>query len=236
MPGDATPKQIENRRTVIFWTIVIFLILVIIGIIGAIMRTLTPKVETEADVATELVEQGNAEREAFPIVAHLPIKNSLFTLGYQFSNQGKNLTLKVSTTETYLDVAINKLTSFGYDLTNCALDVTKPDNPFLSAYIVNGEQDPVAALRAAYVKIPSFAVVKTTEASTEADANVAAKTFILAKITTGLSDHYNLQTYRVILTKNSDGNWTPVANPAPLLNLYNTPNVAIELLRQANQL
>ena len=226
MASDATAKQIENRKNVIFWTAVVFLVLVIIGIIGAIIKTVTPRKETEADVAAELVEQGNAERKSFPIVEYLPIKNSLFTLGYQFSDQGQKLTLKVNTTATYLDDAINKLKSFNVDLTNCALDVTAPENPFLSAYVVNSASDPTAALETAYSRVADFQVAKVVEVDE----------YIVAKITSGLSEHYNLQTYLVILKKNDNDNWTPVANPAPILNLYNTPGVSIDLLRQANQL
>ena len=226
MAGDATPKQIENRRTVLFWALVIFLGLMIIAIIGGIINTVIPKPRTAADDAAELVEQGNKEREKYPIVEHLPIKNSLFILGYQFSDAGKKLTLKVTTTETYLDSAINKLTSFGVDLTNCALDITSPANPFLSAYIVNGESDPTAALRTAYSRVESFQIVKTAEKDG----------YFYARITTGREDHYNLQTYRVILKKDEASRWTPISNPSPILNIYNTPGVDIEIIRLANQL
>lgn len=238
MAGDATPKQIENRRTVLFWTLVIFLGLVIIAIIGGIINTVIPKPRTAADDAAELVEQGNKEREKYPIVEYLPIKNSLFTLGYQFSNAGKKLTLKVTTTETYLDSAINKLTSFGVDLTNCALDITSPASPFLSAYIVNNETDPIAALRAAYSRVESFQIAKIRAVSSSGEDVEGAKNadYILARITTGREDHYNLQTYRVILKKDEASRWIPISNPSPILNIYNTPGIDIELLKLANLL
>ena len=238
MAGDATPKQIENRRTVIFWALVIFLGLVIIAIIGGIISTVIPKPETEADIAARLVEQGEKEREDYPIVGYLPIKNSLFTLGYQFSDAGKKLTLKVTTTESYLDTAISKLTSFGVDLTNCALDIATPTNPFISAYIVNGESDPTTALRIAYSRVESFQIGKVLAVSNTGETVEYAKEadFVLARITTGRADHYNLQTYRIILKKDESGRWTPIANPAPLLNIYNMPGVDVELIRSANQL
>lgn len=262
MASDATSRQIESRKNVIFWTLIIFLALVIIAIIGAIISNISPKVKTEAEeareAAAEAIEQGNEEREIFPIVAHLPVKNSLFTLGYQFSDGGQKLTLKVTTTETYLDSAIEKLSSFGVDLTNCALEVNSPDvqntssvggtlpNPFLSAYIMNDASDPVAALRRAYAKVDNFQVASYLPLNSEgvslitADPNAsevsADADYVVTKITTGYADRYNLQTYRLVLQKNESNQWLPVANPAPLLNIYNTPNISPAILQLANQL
>ena len=213
---------------------------------------------TNSELAAASEEIGAKEREKYPILTHLPIKNALFTIGYQLTDE--QLVVKITTTETYLDDAVEKLKSFGKDLTSFTLEIysqslsstgstnttsaasSEPlSNPFLSAYIVNGESNPSDALRKAYAKVDDFKVahVEYVNASGEtfdmSAFDSSAISFVLAKVTTGSAEKYDLRTYRLILKK-EDGKFVPVSNPAPLLNIYNTPGIDAKLLNLANNL
>ena len=241
MADDATKWQIDNRKKVVFGAVVVFLIIVIIALVGAIIKNLTPEHNFERESAAISVEQGNKERAAFPIIKHLPIKNSLYTLGYQFDAESQKLTIKLKTTAANFDIAIKKLMSFGEDLTTSALEITAPENPFLSAYVINDLTDLTDALKAAYAKVPNFNVLKVetvdwpSEPSSDDADDSGPIRYALAVFSTGRADHYSLQTYRLIL-KFENQTWLPVANPAPILNQYNMPGVPTDLLLRANQL
>ncbi len=257
MASDATARQIENRRWASFAVVIAFLVLVVIILIFAIAKNFETEPKKDSDYAAEVVASGEQERTNFPIVKHLPFQNALFTLGYQFSDNHQKLTIKVKTTVANFDTAFQKLASFGEDLTPYALEVTRPENPFVSAYVVNDLADPTAALKQAYAKIADFQVQKVqtvdyeekvsgesdsssaegsnSDVSNPENATVSTTHFALAVITTGRADHYSLCTYRLVL-KFINQQWQPVANPAPVLNIYNMPGVPQELLRQANQL
>ncbi len=237
MASDATERQIENRRWVFFATAIIFLVVVIIILAFAIAKNFETPAVHDSEYAAASVAQGDQERADFPIIKYLPIQNSLFTIGYQLDVEAHKFTIKIKTTIANFDTAIKKLTSFDEDLTSYNLEITRPDNPFVSAYVVNKSTDVTKALKQGYAKIDNFQVQKTqlVEAENQSDEETTSTHYAIAVISTGRSDHYSLCTYRVVL-KFENQQWLPVANPSPILNIYNMPGVPQDVLRQANNL
>ena len=220
-----------------------FLTLVLIFVVISIFQSTKNGEPSNSELAAASEEQGAKEREKYPILAELPVKNALFSIGYQLEDGGDKLVVKITTTETYLDSAIAKLTNSKTDLTGISLEISEPKNPFLSAYIVNGEQNPSAALKTAYAKIDNFQVAHLEYVNSNDEIfdmahsdDFSAVNRVLAKITTGSAATYDLQTYRVVLKRDENRNFIPVANPAPLLNIYNTPGVPAGLLNSINNI
>lgn len=220
------------------------LALILVGVVILIVSVNSGESHDEAYFAAASEEIGEKEREDYPILAYLPVKNALFTLGYQLSTDNQ-LVVKITTTETYLDDAVTKLLSFGVDLSETNIEIVAPENPFLSAYVLNSASDPLTALRVAYAKIENFQVLHleaidadgnfydTSDASAFAtDSRLA---FIFAKISAGSAETYSFQTYRVILKKENN-QFVPVSNPAPILTTFNTPGVPTKALSAANKL
>ena len=68
--------------------------------------------DLEAEAGISSVEQGEKEREEYPILKNLPIKNAVYTIGYQFEEDGKP-TIIITATEYYQPFALEKLKSLG---------------------------------------------------------------------------------------------------------------------------
>ncbi|MBQ8991917.1 hypothetical protein IJ090_00570 [Candidatus Saccharibacteria bacterium] len=68
--------------------------------------------EREAEASNASIEQGNREREAYPLLKYLPINNAVYHIGYQFEEDGTP-TLIIDTTEYYVPYALEKLNSLG---------------------------------------------------------------------------------------------------------------------------
>lgn len=68
--------------------------------------------DLEAEAGVSSIEQGEKEREEYPILKNLPIKNAVYTIGYQFEDDGKP-TIIITATEYYQPFALEKLKSFG---------------------------------------------------------------------------------------------------------------------------
>lgn len=85
--------------------------------------------DLEAEASNASIEQGNKEREEYPILAKLPIKNAVYTIGYQIEADGAP-TITIDTTEFYLEFALKKLESLGteeYPATSYRLRIISPE-------------------------------------------------------------------------------------------------------------
>ncbi|MBR3414692.1 hypothetical protein IKG73_01590 [Candidatus Saccharibacteria bacterium] len=66
----------------------------------------------EGEASNSSILEGEKERKEYPILAHLPIKNAVYDIGYQFEEDGTP-TIVIDTTEFYLEFALKKLASLG---------------------------------------------------------------------------------------------------------------------------
>lgn len=68
--------------------------------------------DLEAEAGKASIIQGEKEREEYPILKNLPIKNAVYTIGYQFEDDGTP-TIIITATEYYQPFAMEKLKSLG---------------------------------------------------------------------------------------------------------------------------
>ncbi len=66
----------------------------------------------EGEASQEANLEGEKEREKYPILKNLPIKNAVYTIGYQFESDGTP-TIIITATEYYQPFAMEKLKSLG---------------------------------------------------------------------------------------------------------------------------
>lgn len=161
--------------------------------------------KTPGEISTEL---GLSEREKWPIIDQLPIKNSLYKIGYTIKNN--DLKIYIDTTDTYLEVALKKLGSLAdKPLSNYAIEIRTPENPFKGHFMENSAGDPLEFFQNGY----KDAAISYEVTSTKSDNDN-----YLIYLTTGSEEAYNLVHYTAVLEKSGDG-WKLVTEPTPTLLL-----------------
>ena len=206
----ATEKQVQRQKKSLIIIGLALAGIVIFAVIGAIFSAIFPEEEARdpENVASDISnENGEKEREKWPIIANLPIENALFTLGYQI--EGENLTIFVDTTETYLEEALEKLASLDTsgDISAYNIVIRSPESPFTGTFVPNDESDPISFLEAGY----SALEVPLSAFSTTEKGDLTYVSF-----TTGSEETYNLIHYTAILKQENDS-WTLVKEPTPSL-------------------
>lgn len=68
--------------------------------------------DLEAEAGKAALQQGEKENEQYPLLSKLPIKNAVYTIGYQFEENGEP-TIIITATEYYQPFAMEKLESLG---------------------------------------------------------------------------------------------------------------------------
>jgi hypothetical protein len=177
-------------------------------------------------------KEGEAMRKKLlgeaPVVASLPVKNSLFLITYTQDEEQK-VKITISALNTYMDEAVKKfksLLSKDEYLHQYDVEFLGYDNLLAGTFIDNDESDPVEYLKKGFSGIGSFNIVTTSECGN----------YICAKMTTGREKTYTLMTYKAIIGKNTDGKWEILGGPLPFLTKFNTDGIADEMLVFANEL
>lgn len=205
MQNSQKPTFKHQKIAIIIFGI-IFSVLILSAIIFYLVQQFTTQPEDTITPGTASVEQGNKERKTWPIIANLPIKNTLYTLGYTIKDD--NLTLIVDATEGSLESALKKLASLDASrpLSDYNVEVRKPENPF-SGFHQNSETDPLEFIKTGYKHIDKeFSVISAEEKNGLSYVN----------ITTGSSEHYNLIHYTAVIRKSGSG-WELMKPPVPTL-------------------
>ena len=185
------------------------------------------KIEEYASI--ESTNQAKREQSQFPIIKHLPINNSIFSIGYQFQDQGQELTVNISTTEPYLNSAIEKLKTLAEtkSLAEYNIVIKSPDNQLANQAASNATTSPKEYLEQSYANIEADQL--------RVNEGLIVGDYYYTTITTGIAEHYNVVTYRVVIKRTSSG-WKLCSTPNPILTIYNTPDVPLEILNAANAL
>ncbi len=161
--------------------------------------------KTPGEVSTEL---GLSEREKWPIIDQLPIKNSLYTIGYTIKNN--DLKIYIDTTDTYLEVALKKLGSLTYKpLSSYNIEIRTPENPFKGCFMEKFAKDPLEFFQNGY---------KDAAISYEITSAKSDNDSYLIYLTTGSEEAYDLVHYTAVLEKSGDS-WKLVTEPTPTLLL-----------------
>ena len=216
---------IITKKTIVVAS-VIFGIFCIVAIILAVINNSNNTTPDYSNEPAELqIAKGNAEREKWPVITKLPIKNSLFTIGYIVDEQ-ENLTINITASETYIDMAINKLKKLDSELSKYNIKIKDFDNPFDIELQASTTTTPSDFLR----EVLSNA---TTDFAIKADT--ISGDYYCAAITTGSEETYNLVTYHAILKK-TNNSWILVSTPYPILTTTNTPDTPSDILNLTNNL
>ena len=104
----------SNSRTPIIIVVSIIALgsLALFLVLTLLIKNQAPIDDPDGMASQSAIEQGNTEREKYPLLAHLPINNAVYNIGYQFESDGTP-TIIIDTTEYYRDFALEKLKSFG---------------------------------------------------------------------------------------------------------------------------
>lgn len=177
------------------------------------------------------IELGEQNRQTWPIISALPIKNALFSIGYSISND-RQLTIFVNADTTYLNDAVNLLKSHTTtDHPIAKYNITFPQwkNPLDQRLNPSTTNDPQEFLSQTYQNITvDNLTIRPGQYSSD-------NNYYYTTITTGLTEHYNFVTYRAILIK-KDNSWQLISTPQPIATTYNSPEVNIDILNAVNNL
>ena len=147
----------------------------------------------------------------------------------RFQEQGQELAINVSTTEPYLNSVVEKLKTLAEtkSLAEYNIIIKSPDNQLVNRVIPSVAITPKEYLEQSYANIEADQL--------QVGDGLTKEDYYYTTITTGASEHYNLITYRAVMKRTSAG-WELCATPEPILTLYNTPNVPLEILDAVNAL
>lgn len=173
-------------------------------------------------------DDGNKEKQQYPILKYLPINNALYSISYEYKND-KSLQINIKTTPTYQNTAIQKLyTLKGVVPTEYNIVFKDFVNPFDGSFVKNNESDPLNFLKNGYKNVLGDRYIVQNGQS---EGNYFYTTI---ETSVGQEDGY-FWSWRVLLVR-SGGKWDFVTTPYPILTQHNTPNVETEILNKVNQL
>ncbi len=181
----------------------------------------------EGYFAGELEKEGQNELEKWPLLSVLPIKNSLYKIGYIEDGDGGML-LTVNSINTYADTAVSKFKEAAKDVDDIAkykIEFSGFDNPLNNGFVENSQSELADYLKTGYANVEGFEIL---------DSKVSGL-YTIVKVKTGIESHYSVVTYLMILGKDNNS-WKNYSTPNPILTVYNTPGLPIEVLNEANNL
>ena len=182
--------------------------------------------EVQSIYSAASVEEGNKERESWPILKYLPMNTILYSIGYILDDN--HLTVTINTTEPYLDATIQKLKSVDQSSKTLAeydIQISGFTNPFAKTFIKNTNTDPKTYLKEGLGSTLQYNI----------GAEYRKDNYFYTTITTGSASDYTLVTYRAVL-RQSGNSWEIMGTPYPILTTTNTPNVPLDILNAANNL
>ena len=178
----------------------------------------------EGVIGAAASKEGLSQREKWPIITKLPIKDPHYTLGYSVPDLD-HLVINVYSSVAYRSLALNKLMSIisKEDLGLYGVEVKDLVNPY-SAPVQNAETDPQTFIRRAF---PNYSF--TIGEGKKEDGYYY--TYLRAQRDGGP------EIFRVVLAPNdNDDGWHFAGVPYPFLTTANTPDVSVDILYKANQL
>lgn len=168
-------------------------------------------------------KEGASQREKWPIIAKLPIKDPHYTLGYSVPDI-EHLVINVYSSVAYRGLALNKLMTIitKDDLALYDIEVKDLVNPY-SGPIQNSETDPLNYIRKSFPNY-SFTVGGGKAGGDYYYCFLRAQRDGAPEI------------FRAVIQRNENGNWHFAGTPYPILTTTNTPNVPVDILYNANKL
>lgn len=167
-------------------------------------------------------KEGEKEREKNPILNHLPINTSLYSISYEYDDN-QNLTINVKTDPQYIDTVVAKLKTFK-DINISNLNIVFRNKNIFENYKENNNSDLKQFIRTAY-NLPANYTINDPQQLND-----------YYYTTVYINDYKNSLQYAHyrILLKQEEGNWKIISTPQPILTTYNTPNTDINILNTIN--
>lgn len=171
-------------------------------------------------------DAGLRQREQYPIINQLPVKDPYYTIGYNFTEDG-TLNLTVDASISYRPLAVQKVVELlgGTGAAQYSVEFYDLNSPYAGKFVENSESDPAKYLSQGYSGI---GVDFTVGGGTVQDE------YYYAYLRYFYRDYVGV-VYRVVL-RSTDHGWQLVADPYPVLTSHNTPGVPVEILNKANSL
>ena len=181
----------------------------------------------ESYYGEEIQKAGEKSRKEWPIITRLPIKNSLYKIGYIIENN--NITLTIETTESYMDAAVKNFLEHVGDVDNIAkykIEYKEFVNRLDKYFVENSATTPEEYITNAFSGANNFQFVMGEE----------KEEYYIAVVTIGTEQTYSLVHYRMILKR--EGNKFKLASePAPLLTKYIVDDdMPLDVINSANRL
>ena len=175
--------------------------------------------DIEGIVGKEATEDGAKQREKWPIINYLPVKDPHYTIGYSIQDLD-HLNITITASLAYRGLAINKLLQIVDDEDLGKYDVVFNDliNPY-EKFTANAQEKPEDYLKASYPNY-KFSVVNKTKDD----------------YCYGFMRHLNgnvSEIFRFVLKKEGNS-WKLMGTPYPVLTTTNTPKVPLDIINKAN--
>lgn len=184
--------------------------------------------EVQSYYSADSIKQGEDEKKTWPLLNYLPVSNRLYSIGYILDED--NLTITINTTTPYLDSVVQILSEFDQSQMTLAeynIRINNLANPF-NHFTDNTNANPSEFIKTGF--IDSVSDLDIQLGTIEGD-------YYYTTITTGSISDYSLVTYRVVLKKDSsDSSWKLMSTPCPVLTIYNTTDVPLNILNKVNRL
>ena len=89
--------------------------------------------EFERRTGVRAIEFGQQFQERFPITAHLPFKNYIYSIGHRLKNldnPSEGVIIEITAITGYREAALDKIREFGFDPTDYEINFNNYENPF----------------------------------------------------------------------------------------------------------
>lgn len=182
--------------------------------------------EVQSLYGAAAVEEGNKERESWPLLAYLPVNTILYSIGYILNND--QLIITVNTTTPYLDATLQKLKLIAKQaespLEEYNIKLNNFTNPFENIATSSTSTNPATLLNQSFGSIAD-----------NINDGFYKDNYYYTTLTTGSEADYTLVTYRAVLKQTGD-TWQLASTPYPILTTTNTPNIPSSILSSVNNL
>lgn len=170
-----------------------------------------------------------------PLLNDLPVRNLLYNITYDITDDNKSVVVVISSTSAYLDTAVQKLKTINppnKSLSAYNITYQKWQNPLTNIFIQNSASDPLDFIRTG-LKNTNTSLGLNIQAGTR--FNYDKNSYYYTTLTTGSQQEYTLVSYKCLLRQSNNG-WVLASSPAPILTTYNTPDIPLEVLDRVNDL
>lgn len=168
-------------------------------------------------------KEGQALIDKNPILGHLPINNTFYSISYTMDDKNKP-TVTIKAEPDFVGVAVKRLKNFS-DVELSSVNIIFANESPLKNYYPNPLQNISEFIRAAF-QLPDNTSISD---AAEKDGYYYAK-FSVQNPDEEIDDTY----YYVVLKKNSYNEWEVLNTPQPILTIYNTNNIPKDVLNAIN--